>query len=37
MDQLEPDELQPEPGQFDDEAVEPPLPVPPAEGLPDGP
>ena len=34
MDQLEPDELQPETGQLDHE---PPPPVPPAEGLPDGP
>jgi hypothetical protein len=37
MDLLEPDDLQPELGQPDHEAVEPRPPVPPAEDLPDGP
>ena len=37
MDELEPDDLQPQPGQLDHKAVEPPPPVPPAEGLPDRP
>ena len=37
MDQPEPDEIRPEPSQINHEAIEPPLPLPSAAGLPDGP